>query len=103
MIFGVHFNPDTFPNGPELIARLREQNIDVVPIVDPGIKKMLIIPYIKKESSIIISAVNLKVRFIMVMFGQESVLSGFPKYDCSTLVGRFASVLHRLRHSRDLE
>ncbi|QDA73581.1 glycoside hydrolase family 31 protein [Listeria seeligeri] len=33
------FNPDTFPNGPELIARLREQNIDVVPIVDPGIKK----------------------------------------------------------------
>lgn len=33
------FNPDTFPNGPELIARLKEQNIDVVPIVDPGIKK----------------------------------------------------------------
>lgn len=45
------FNPDTFPNGPELIARLREQNIDVVPIVDPGIKKMLIILFIKRDQT----------------------------------------------------
>lgn len=52
------FNPDTFPNGPELIARLREQNIDVVPIVDPGIKKMSIIPFTKRASKTIISALN---------------------------------------------
>nr|WP_276108306.1 glycoside hydrolase family 31 protein [Listeria costaricensis] len=33
------FNPDTFAGGPALVKALKEQNIDVVPIVDPGVKK----------------------------------------------------------------